>query len=1022
MEIIFTNKFKEKVIHAKDGIKFALKGYAFYNDVLPDDIESEEEITINNINFDKLIVNEYKTCTSYRDNLFDLTYIPSLEGKIIDKKEDEVESLVSQYGTYEIVINKGIFKTLPVSFNYIFLIGEELRETPVAVYDLEKSYIAAVIDCKDIITTVNDDVEYIPTKIAIQMGISELENLDQVQNASILIDESFDNFTENEEIKNINLLKLPDTYTLTPNEKNNDYSEEYNYILHEYEEGTVNTKFYPGNITLMDKTEKINNPWNTTPRVYVGLNRPNNLSIPHVQLFHSTGADLHSLSIQYNPDYRFLAINQDEGIDNIQADFFPEDIEEENRHCVPERIKRKNITVNYEDTKLCKSYLRFDANQSHYGEGAYHIFEYNNRGNTAASWRLPVHNHSIIYSDSNYFGGETDNTLLLDSDNNMFQFGLDYLSVINSKNSELSYYGPRAYIDPYYGYYGQTISYNNNNVLIGTNGLLSKPNVSFTANNITFIGNNKNSTFIPLNRDNMFEFDQIKTVKGLFNRHYNTTENDIISDTLEIGLETSSYSAGLYKAGQIFSNQTLIGFEGLTVNKIPNKEVFYENQGKIGYEPEWNQYDYYYYGNMTAQTNRNASIVFGRYNANDNYDAISAAYPLTVKEAFRLKGININVDETFSSFYNKNYTYSTSNSDSVSATVNIQRLFFNHTQDSIFSNDTYSAKWNNLTADEGDFGLDKIVVVGEGSQYTQNNITGHSPAEFASNNTTYSNDTSRKNLFSIEKNSYQLVHNGGYDDIPHYSATNVINIPSMFAVRGSDPIIQQYNYRFIREYENNTEFIKKDMYENINKFNLHHSVYTPTGIFIPLHRSSNDLYKLNFQHIKGLIKDDYIKPNKNVSYEELNAISKFEQTSFVLPTSGLTFRKANGTYVKGKGKGKGKGTGGEYTYETLHDFTMSDLIKWYALNKATYIPVSNTLGTNNTVYTFYIINNNPYKGLNFKGFRMNKQNNSYQTLYKNKYIPKGHCLRVDYMDCGTKGRYGVVNFDYWNSKTNSFYK
>ena len=51
MEIIFTNKFKEKVIHAKDGIKFALKGYAFYNDALPDDIESEEEITINNINY-----------------------------------------------------------------------------------------------------------------------------------------------------------------------------------------------------------------------------------------------------------------------------------------------------------------------------------------------------------------------------------------------------------------------------------------------------------------------------------------------------------------------------------------------------------------------------------------------------------------------------------------------------------------------------------------------------------------------------------------------------------------------------------------------------------------------------------------------------------------------------------------------------------------------------------------------------------------------------------------------------------
>ena len=53
---------------------------------------------------------------------------------------------------------------------------------------------------------------------------------------------------------------------------------------------------------------------------------------------------------------------------------------------------------------------------------------------------------------------------------------------------------------------------------------------------------------------------------------------------------------------------------------------------------------------------------------------------------------------------------------------------------------------------------------------------------------------------------------------------------------------------------------------------------------------------------------------------------------------------------------------------------------------------------------------------------MRQVGNSYQTLYRNKYIPKGHCLRVDYMDCGTKGKYGVMNFDYWNQKTNSFYK
>ena len=34
MDIVFTNKCKDKIIHAKDGIKFALKGYAFYTENL----------------------------------------------------------------------------------------------------------------------------------------------------------------------------------------------------------------------------------------------------------------------------------------------------------------------------------------------------------------------------------------------------------------------------------------------------------------------------------------------------------------------------------------------------------------------------------------------------------------------------------------------------------------------------------------------------------------------------------------------------------------------------------------------------------------------------------------------------------------------------------------------------------------------------------------------------------------------------------------------------------------------------
>lgn len=1000
MEIIFTKKFKEKVIHAKDGLKFALKGYAFYSDALPDEIESAEDLTINLINQNKLVLNDYKTGESYREKLFDLTYIPSLEGKIIDDTESG-DFLVSQYGTYEIVINKGLFKTLPVSFNYIFLIGEELRENANVVYDTEKSYIAAVIPCTDITNVVSENVEYKPTKIAIQLGLSDLTDASSLTNAAILVDEAFDSFTEDESIKNINLLKLSNSYALTPDNKQ-DYTEEYNYILNEYEQGEINTKFYPGNLTLLDKTEKINNPWNTLPRVYVGLDRPKDISLPHVQLFYNPvgSVDLHSLSVQYNPDYRFLAINQDEGIDNIQADFFPEDMEEENKHCVRERIKRKNVSVDYNQTSKCKSYLRFDANQSYYDYGSNRIFEYNTRGNTVGDNILPSINHSLIYSDSNTLGGETYDGLYLDSDNNEVGYGLSNLSLVNSRNITFINNGPRNYES---SLLGETLSYANNNIMIGVNGLYNTPSTNYTASNITFIGNNKNTTYVPVITKKMFEFDYIKTVKGLFTRHYNDTETDVISDNLQINLSTEDYSASNV-AGQLFESQTLIGFNGLTVNKIPNREIFYENQGIVGYNDEWKQYDYYYYGDTTAQINRNASVVFGNYNANDNLDAISAAYPLTVNEAFKLKGRINNLDETFSSFYNHNYTYTTGGDDTASTSVNIHRLFFNHTQDSIFANENYSAAWKTLTADEGDFGLDKIVVVGDGTQFSDNIITGHSPAEFASKNTTYSNDTSRKNLFSIEKNSYQLVHNGVYDDVPHYSATNVLNIPSMFAVRGTDPVVQQYTYHFITGFNsNNSTFVNKEMYKNINKYNLHHSVYTPTGIFIPLHRSSNDLYKMDFKNVQGLINDNVIKANKTVNYDAIKKLENFDQYSFVIKTKGLEVKDANGKMI------------------TKYDFDMATIVDYYAL-KGIKIPMSNMNGDNNNVYSFYIINNSPYRGLNFRGFRMNKNGNSVQTLYKNKYIPKGHCVRVDYMDCGTKGRYGVMNFDYWNQKTNSFYK
>src|SRR5574344_2071385 len=139
--------------------------------------------------------------------------------------------------------------------------------------------------------------------------------------------------------------------------------------------------------------------------------------------------------------------------------------------------------------------------------------------------------------------------------------------MVNTFNSILEntnrYYKPDDYL-------GTTRDVLNNNILLGASGINIKVTTPFTANNITFIGNNTNSTYAPYTPHYMIETDRIKTVKGVFTRHYKSDNTDVttaINDTLNIDLMSADYNWE-----QLIENQALIGFNGLTVNKIPSKE------------------------------------------------------------------------------------------------------------------------------------------------------------------------------------------------------------------------------------------------------------------------------------------------------------------------------------------------------------------------------------------------------------------------------------------------------------------
>ena len=143
MQITFTDKCKDNIIHAENGIKFNLKGYVFYKDeIKQSDVPG---LLLNDIKKDKIICKkDIESIYEIRNNVFDLTFIPALDSAIVKNKEDETKPdvVAAKLGHYEIDLNKGITDK---EFSTILLIGEEFNETNTYVVDKKKAYLAAVI-------------------------------------------------------------------------------------------------------------------------------------------------------------------------------------------------------------------------------------------------------------------------------------------------------------------------------------------------------------------------------------------------------------------------------------------------------------------------------------------------------------------------------------------------------------------------------------------------------------------------------------------------------------------------------------------------------------------------------------------------------------------------------------------------------------------------------------------------------------------------------------------------------------
>lgn len=1099
MKITITDKCKEYILNAENGIKFQVKGYAFLVDnekILAkkgSSVQLKDLYRKNPTDEDDLIVLD-PLKNSNQDilyRLFDTTYIPATELKSTDKYP---------FGTYKFRFDQGLNTKKSggfccadyncSKFDAILIIGQKFDEYPTYVTEEERSFLVAYIapdtendDENDLfkIDSLDDKSENAsgPVSRVISWVFSFGEFDDSTVN--VLYDDDYKELMNNYSLKDnqttmINIdektveeetdetttsaQKKSALFLVQSSSAGTQYDEVINTLeLNQGFEDDFAGTYVPTNIILTDETEKINNLWNVKPAITIFDDHNSPVAKPQMMLSYRCENDsdlaINSLAITYSTDTnkKVFSINDVTGNDTIQANLFPEDFHEENNYCVDTEYKPYNITVvsAWSAEKNNQRFFKLHSNGGYYsGYNVYNTFELSSKGTNLSACS------SNAFYVSNYNTVNNSNlSEFIHSNNNNINL-LSNVSFIDSHNVLFNEIAPQASSTPELT--GHT--------LIGVNGeqnrytLYAIPSESSTDgsaqviqgsyNNYTHIGTNKLTQFYndfgtlyitgfnnSAGKVQLPILNDTKHIKGKVSITAAASKNDTTSGKsvdrpIELDINYNYFDNQEFDTILNLNNFALIGHEGLLASRAFYKDWIYPGREYEGYSNSLKKSNWVLTGTPSGRNPNDYTIVFGNYNSLLNTNKSSprlTAFNNGITDYYRNyinDGLVLSSNDTVSSIYNSSNTYGNSI---------IYYPYFINQQDNAFCQVTQESSglyysFNSITTDEGDYSLNKLLVVGGGEGYTDNNqATIFSPAENVSKEKHYYEVAKRIDVFSIEKDSYQLVHNNTYDHNPSLSATKVGYIPGMFAVRGWEKPVQKYHYRYTSAYNGDApsgnNIINASLVTSPNTYNLQNTIYTSTGMLIPLIRSSNDGYKLNIEHINDYIKGSTIAGISNrVNFTNLQKkYDEFIQKryTFVYKTPGI----CTVTYKKGtKGSKGAKGTKGlikgrDYTVDWRYRLYIEDLFD--GLNtKGIKLRGNGVKGIKARVYTIYLVNENKKHTITFKGIRMRKVGNKYQTLMATRYIQPGMTQRIMFVDNGANGQYGVMNFNYYNENNDTF--
>lgn len=671
-----------------------------------------------------------------------------------------------------------------------------------------------------------------------------------------------------------------------------------------------NEKSTYNNLVIYDKVKNLNQPWNVTAKAFIG--KDNNSPIPQLHIGNYSTEDYTTNGVNIDYTNNYFSIGRDIGNDNFIADIFNKG----------------------EETTIIKNFVTINSMPGG-GEGddvsILNLNLYNNSKPDLVSNFL--HNcSSITFNKSlNNFLTGVSGICFLNSDRNIinFQTGFKYNTFIGSYSSVC------------FGDSNDTNALIENNVFLGTDNVLFYPSIVYKNPIIT------RNTLIGQNYESKFTFYNIEQVHPKDEDNFKYLEDNAI-----------------------------IGFSGLTIPqsiesiKIEQHDITAtggETSGFTAYIP-------------SSYNHRLHSTIIGNYNSDLQYFNAFSAENMR-EEVYVSAGSYEGQVTSWSAEENKKLKY---NPLSLG-----QHLYFRHSQDQGFGCYAYNSYGSNtynegyltacVSADEGDFCLNRLFVVGNGEKYDYTS-TGYSPAQYASiNYNLLSQQCKRINLFSVENNSYQLVHD---TNTILSGITEVECINSMFAVRGIEPSIQKYFFRNLKggvgytdcDSDISVKLKNVDRYIKIptNKYLLQNAIYSVSSLYVPLYRSSNDVYKVTFEDITAHINERKgVSENFTKLKNNTDGTNKFDSAYVNKYTKNLIF-----TYVIPKYKSKISISDVTGSYKMHYDFGN----KPYPFQNDTY-------------YTFYIIN---------------KTDNTV-TLTDNNYAIWGHkCLMVTWNKNWTRNN-GIVS-------------